>query len=312
MGNDTNKKPVLVIGGPTASGKSGLSLLVAEQLNGVVINCDSMQVYNALPILTAQPTQQDFERAPHKLYSIFEPLETCDAAKWRELAIAEINAAHAQNQLPIIAGGTGFYIKALLHGLSPIPDIDPEIRATLSKMREDLGIDEFFKAFAEIDPVMAARIDSQNGQRITRAWEVLEGTGKSLAEWQSVPPIAPPDDLAFTAITLLPDREALYNKCNTRFEWMFNSGAIDEVAEFKEKYPTEEMSLKNALGYREVCAYLEGTMSKPDAIEKSQQITRRYAKRQMTWLRNQIEADMIITDPKNETADLVALMKQKC
>ncbi len=306
-----NKKPVLIIGGPTASGKSGLALLVAEQFGGDVINCDSMQVYNGLPILTAQPTAEDFDRAPHKLYSVFEPFEMCSATKWRELAIKEINSAHSKNQLPIIAGGTGFYINTLIKGLSPIPDIDPEIRKKLCEMHQEMGTLKFFNEFEKLDHVMAKLLDSQNSQRIIRAWEVLEGTGKSLSEWQLMPPIPPPNDFDFKVVTIMPDREKLYAKCNSRFEWMFDSGAIDEVVEFKEKYPIEDMSLKNALGYKEICDYLEGVVSKEDAIKKSQQTTRHYAKRQMTWLRHQIKPDINITKPKEEVSDLVALIKQK-
>lgn len=311
MVENTNKKPVLVIGGPTASGKSGLALLMAEQFDGVIVNCDSMQVYNGLPILTAQPIREYFDRAPHKLYSVFEPLEMCSATKWRELAIEEINSAHSKNQLPIVAGGTGFYINALIRGLSPIPDIDSEIREKLNKKHQEMGTKEFFSEFKKLDPVTAKLLDSQNPQRIIRAWEVLEGTGKCLSEWQLVPPIPPPNDFDFKVVTIMPDREKLYEKCNKRFEWMFNSGAIDEVVEFKEKYPIEKMSLKNALGYKEVCEYLEGTMSKDDAIDRSQKITRHYAKRQMTWFRHQIKPDVNITEPKEEALDLVALIKQK-
>ena len=292
-------RPVLIIGGPTASGKSGLALAAATRLNGVVINADSLQVYRGLPILTAQPSDDDYQAAPHALYAALEPDDACNAARWRDLALSEINAAHAQGQLPIITGGTGFYIKTLLEGISPIPDIDPAIRDTLSQKQRELGNPAFHAAFRAVDPVMAEKLDPFNTQRVIRAWEVLIGTGKSLAEWQALPREQPPAHLRMIVVTLLPDRERLYKNCNDRFEKMLAAGALDEVRGF-----THITSpLTHALGYPELSAYLSGALSREEAVEQARQSTRHYAKRQMTWFRHQIHTDLTLIAPDADAVE---------
>ncbi|MCK5556049.1 MAG: tRNA (adenosine(37)-N6)-dimethylallyltransferase MiaA, partial [Alphaproteobacteria bacterium] len=186
--NEPAQKPVLVIGGPTASGKSGLALSLASSLSGVIINDDSMQIYQGLPLLTAHPSEEDFLHIPHRLYASLSPDDTCSAARWRNLALEEISKAHAENKLPIIVGGSGFYLKTLLQGISPVPDVPRTVRDKISALQKKLGNPEFHQAFSIHDPVMAARLDPFNTQRLIRAWEVLEATGKSLAEWHTLPP----------------------------------------------------------------------------------------------------------------------------
>jgi tRNA dimethylallyltransferase len=290
------KKPVLIIGGPTASGKSGLALSLAEQLSGIVINGDSMQIYQGLPILTAQPPAEDFAKIPHRLYAVLPPEDACSAAKWRDLALGEINKAHAENKFPVIVGGTGFYLKTLLKGISPIPDIPHTFREKISARQKELGNPGFHQELEKIDPVMASRLHPFNTQRLIRAWEVLEATGKSLAEWQDIPPVKAPDDLHFLTVTLLPPRDKLYAACNARFEQMLKAGALEEVEQFKEHCPPAA-ALNKALGYPELCAYLDGKISLEEATVTSQQSTRHYAKRQVTWFRHQITADLTVDAP---------------
>jgi tRNA dimethylallyltransferase len=210
-------KTVVVIGGPTASGKSGLALDIARRKNGAVINADSMQIYDGLPLLTAQPEAEDKEEAPHALYGALAPQDICTAARWRDMALAEIERFSAEGKLPIIVGGTGFYIKTLLQGISPIPEIAPGIREKLIARQKEMGNPAFHAALAKIDPATALKLDPFNTQRVVRAWEVLEGTGKSLAEWQSVPPVPPPAHLKFITVALLPPREILYKKLRQPF-----------------------------------------------------------------------------------------------
>lgn len=292
---------VVVIGGPTASGKSGLALDIARRKNGVVINADSMQVYDGLPLLTAQPSPEDKAAAPHSLYGVLPPQDICTAARWRDMALAEIEKSLAQGKLPVIAGGTGFYIKTLLHGISPIPEIPGGIREKLIARQKEMGNPAFHAAFAGIDPVMAARLDPFNTQRVIRAWEVLEGTGKSLAEWQAVPPVPPPAHLKFITAALLPPREKLYKNCDDRFMTMLQKGALEEARRFRES-AIPGSPLENALGYDSLCRHLDGGMTLEQAARQSAQDTRNYAKRQTTWFRNQMKADIVLAEPE---ADLV-------
>lgn len=298
--------PVLVIGGPTASGKSGLAVAVATTLNGVVINADSMQLYDGLPMLSAQPSAAETAQAPHKLYGVLSPDDVCTAARWRDMALDDIDAAHAQGRIPVITGGTGFYLKTLLRGMSPIPDIPPDIRTRLNAQQKDMGNIAFHGLLAAQDPVMAARLHPGNSQRVVRAMEVLAHTGQSLAAWQDLPPEGPPAHLRFVFVTLLPPRAQLYQQCNQRFLDMLDAGVLDEVAAFPHPDTTRgrDIPLHKALGYPELRAYLDGHSSRDDAIIAAQQSTRHYAKRQMTWFRNQFTADLVL-----ERADVDAVQR---
>ena len=290
---------VLVIGGPTASGKSGLALSVARRKNGVIINADSMQLYNGLGILTAQPSQEDLSAAPHRLYATLQPDDICSAARWRDMALAEIDRVIAEGKFPIIVGGTGFYIRTLLSGISPVPEIAPEIRDRLNARQKEIGNPAFHAELQKRDPAMAEKLNPYNTQRLVRAMEVLEGTGKSLAEWQALPPEPPPAHLKFITATLVPPRERLYAQCDARFGIMLKQGALEQVREFM-KTATPGMPLAKALGYPELSSHLAGNISLTDAISLSQQSTRNYAKRQTTWFRNQMVPDIALDAPDAE------------
>ncbi|MFP4098625.1 MAG: tRNA (adenosine(37)-N6)-dimethylallyltransferase MiaA [Alphaproteobacteria bacterium] len=287
-----DKQTILIIGGPTASGKSSRALELAHKHDGIIINCDSMQIYDGLHMLTAQPPQEDLRQAPHHLYSALHPNETCSAGNWREMAEPLIEETLKQNKTPIIVGGSGLYIKALTDGLSPIPDIPQHIRnAAMAKQRE-LGNPAFHKELAKRDAVMAARFHPFHTARLIRAWEVLEATGKSLAEWQKVKPLSPPDNWGFKIEIIIPKRPILHQRCNDRFIWMIGNGALEEIETFSKRVENREIHhnvpLLKALGYRELLAFINGESSKKEAIEKSQARTRQYAKQQITWFKNQI------------------------
>jgi tRNA dimethylallyltransferase len=286
-----------VIGGPTASGKSGLALSIAERARGTIINADSMQLYAGLPLLTAQPSEDDKKRAPHKLYEALSPHETATAASWRAQALTEIDDALNDCRLPIVTGGTGFYIKALLEGLSPIPAIPTGIRATLSAKMEEIGIDAFFAELQKADPLTAAKIDRANPQRLIRAMEVLQGTGTPLSVWQAIPPEAPPAHLRFLTITLAPPRDTLYAFCDKRFDAMIQQGALDEAARFLHRPNHIPSPLDKALGYPELCRHLRHECTRDDAVTEAKAVTRHYAKRQTTWFRHQIRADLTLDQP---------------
>lgn len=282
---------ITVIYGPTASGKTALALEIAAAQNGVIINADSMQIYDALPVLTAQPSAEEIQQAPHKLYAALDPAKRCSAQSWRDMAASEIEAALAQNQTPIIVGGTGLYLKALIKGLSPMPVVPDETRTKAMAMQKELGNPAFHSALAAKDAVMAEKLHPNDTQRLIRAWEVLEGTGKSLAHWQAIPPSAPPAHWNFEINHVNPDRALLYERCNTRFDTMLELGILDEVKALDSlielgKVPADA-PITHALGFHPFQSYLRGMTSLDEAIDKAKQETRNYAKRQITWFKNQ-------------------------
>jgi len=281
-----------IVAGPTASGKSATAMELARAHNGVIINCDSQQIYDGLPILSAQPPEEDKAEIPHLLYASLHPNDVCSAGNWREMVGPIIEETIANEQTPVICGGTGLYIKALIDGLSPMPDIPNNVRNAVVERYETIGAEKFYKELHSRDPVMAERFHVNHKARIIRAMEVLEATGKSLAEWQELEREKPPEHWAFEIHKIIPERETLYRRCNERFEWMLENGALDEVKEFDQRLQNGEITdgvpLCKALGFKELRSYLRGDISKEDAITKAQTITRHYAKRQTTWFRNQL------------------------
>ncbi|WP_374377296.1 tRNA (adenosine(37)-N6)-dimethylallyltransferase MiaA [Dongia sp.] len=287
---------VVVLAGPTASGKSALALDLAEALGGTIINADSMQVYRDLPILSAQPDATDMARAPHRLYGFLALDDACDAQRWAELAAQEIDAAHAEGRVPIIVGGTGLYIRSLVSGFSPLPDIPAEVRSAARALVKEAGAEEAHRRLTARDPETAARLRPTDPQRIARAWEVLEATGQPLSWWQAQPPV-PPTPHRFQAFAITPERAELYTAADARFLAMLERGALEEVSRAAALAPFSDGGGRKALGYAELAAVSAGTLSLSEAIPAAQQATRRYAKRQLTWFRHQLpQANFISPD----------------
>ena len=285
--------PAIVIAGPTASGKSGLALAAAQQFGGWVINADSMQVYDVLRILTARPGTDDEAKAPHRLYGVLSPHEICSAARWRDMAATEMQNAWDAGAIPIIVGGTGLYLRALTQGLSPIPDIPAAIRDHARSMLAERGNAEFHRLLAQRDPEMAARLDPGNSQRLSRAWEVIEATGLSLAHWQRQPNQGAVQAHWLTLV-LDPPREILNASCDRRFRHMVAAGAVDEAQAMADLNLPADCPASRALGLPDLIAHLNGTLSLDQAIAAGSQSTRAYAKRQGTWFRHQITGAEII------------------
>ncbi|WP_239988773.1 tRNA (adenosine(37)-N6)-dimethylallyltransferase MiaA [Paramagnetospirillum kuznetsovii] len=300
--------PAIVVAGPTASGKSGLALAIAREWDGVVINADSMQVYGGLPILTAQPSAADQALAPHRLYGILPASEACSAARWRDLAAAEMTAAWATGKLPVVVGGTGLYIRSLMQGLSPVPEIPGAVRDAARARMEALGAAAFHAALAERDPVMAARLRPSDTQRLTRAMEVLDATGRSLAEWQAEPMEGGIAARWFT-ITLAPERARLYAACDSRFKSMVKAGALDEAAAIAQWTLDPALPAMKALGLRELSAHLAGEIGLDEAIAQAQQVTRNYAKRQSTWFKHQLTASETLSEQLSESLIATIFLK---
>lgn len=289
---------VHIIAGPTAGGKSAYALRRAAKENGVIINADSMQIYDALPILTAAPRLEEMQGIPHRLYNILPPAERCSAARWCSLAHLEIARVLTEGRTPFLVGGTGLYLKALMEGLAPIPDIPQDVRENAVREQERLGNPAFHAALALKDPVMAARLHPQDTQRLIRAWEVWEATGRSLASWQIVPPDAPPAHYHYHVTLILPPRGTLYDRCNRRFDMMMENGALEETAAFARRIDKgdipEDAPVTGALGFKPLRAYLQGEQTREEALKRAKTDTRHYAKRQVTWFRHQVRAGEIV------------------
>lgn len=289
------RKKIIVLAGPTASGKSALALAIAQESDAVIINADSMQLYAAIPILSAQPTALDKAAAPHLLYGTMPATVSCSAGMWLAMAKEAIDSTLAEGRQPIIVGGTGLYVKSLLYGLSPMPDIDPSIRTATRNHFAALGNEAFHALLTVRDPLMASRLHKGDSQRMIRSMEVLEQTGISLAEWQKQPPLASYNIGDFITITLTPPRPILYRNCNSRFCTMLEHGAVDEVASLLQKGIDPALPVMKALGVPELSAYLAGSITREDATLLAQISTRHYAKRQVTWFRHQMPESLFFT-----------------
>jgi tRNA dimethylallyltransferase len=278
---------IVIVAGPTASGKSALALALAEALEGTIINADSMQVYRDLHVLTARPSAAETPRVPHRLYGEIDAAEACSAGRWRDLAVAEIAAAEAAGRLPILAGGTGLYLRALLGGLAELPPVPAEIRAEAIALHAKLGGVGFHAALRERDPRSAARLLPSDTQRLVRAYEVVLATGRPLSEWQELQPPAASSFIA-AAVLLLPPRELLYPACDARFLAMIERGAVAEAEALLARRLSPDLPAMKAVGVPELAAHLGGRTSLAAAVVAAQQSTRRYAKRQYTWFRHQM------------------------
>jgi tRNA dimethylallyltransferase len=280
----------ILIAGPTASGKSALALALAERHGGVVINADSMQVYRELRILTARPSPEEEARVPHALYGFVPASEAYSVGRYVIDAARVIAAARAERRVPIVVGGTGLYFKALLEGLSPMPAVPEAIRARWRGEAQRLGAAALHRVLMQRDPVMAARLRSTDSQRIVRALEVLEATGRSLADWQRLPgqPVLATE--ASIRIVVSPDRGELYRRCDTRFEEMLERGALEEVAALRAVALDPQLPAMSALGVAPLLAHLAGDLTLAAAAAQAKADTRRYAKRQLTWLRRNMIA----------------------
>jgi tRNA dimethylallyltransferase len=279
------EKRVILIAGPTASGKSGLALALAEKRNGVIINADSMQVYRELRVLSARPSQEDEARAPHELYGFVSGSEAYSAGRYAVDAKAAIAEARLAGKTPIIVGGTGLYFKVLLEGLSPVPEVDPDARAYWREQATQRPSAELHALLALRDPEAAKRVMPTDPQRIVRALEVFDSTGRPLSEWQRLPgdPVLAEADTVRLAV--FPDRDTVVQAIDNRFDAMLEDGALDEVRTLLSLGLSWELPIMRALGVAPLAALVEGRASRESAAAEAKAETRQYAKRQLTWLR---------------------------
>ena len=276
----------VLIAGPTASGKSALAMELAENLGGIIINADSMQVYCELAVLTARPSAADEMCIPHRLYGHVKASERYSVGRYQEEAARALAEARSGNRVAIFTGGTGLYFDALVKGLSPIPAVPVEIREGVRRRFETMGREPFFEEFARRDPETATKLRVSDTQRVQRAAAVLEATGRPLAEWQDISGRPVLAGLRVARLVLAPSREVLFERIDRRFEVMARQGALEEARLLLDLDPT--LPAAKAVGLPQLQGYLTGLGSLESAIGEAQLATRHYVKRQMTWFRNRM------------------------
>jgi tRNA dimethylallyltransferase len=281
------KPPLVVIAGPTASGKSALALALAEQIGGVIVNADSAQIYRDQRVLSAAPSEDELKRAEHRLYGVQDGALPCSAAEWAGMARREIAEVHASGRDPILVGGTGLYLRTLLDGIAPVPAIDPDIRISI----REASVEANHAKLQTLDGDAASRLNSRDSTRINRALEVILSTGRTLAEWQKQREGGVSGEVDLKPLILLPPRKWLYARCDERFAHMIDQGAVTEAERLVARKLNPNLPVMRAIGVREIMSYLLGESSLDEAIAAGQQATRRYAKRQYTWFAHQPPAD---------------------
>ena len=276
----------VLIAGPTASGKSAQALALAEEIGGMLINADSMQVYREAPILTAQPGAADRARAPHLLYGHVSAREAYSVGSWRDGAMTALKQAQDMQRTPIFVGGTGLYFMALTDGLADVPATPPEIRDAARALLDDIGVEALHAKLTDRDPLTASRLRSSDPQRVLRAFEVFEATGRPLAEWQSAPSEPVLKNKRIAAFVLDPPRPELRARIGVRFEAMVDQGGLEEAQKLQGLDPG--LPAAKLLGLRPLQALAAGTLTRAEAVDAAITATRQFAKRQMTWFRHRM------------------------
>ena len=299
---------IWLIAGPTASGKSALALTLAEATGGEVVNADSMQLYAGLRVITAGPSTDELARAPHHLFGTVDPADGWSVGRWLRAANEVLAEIGGRRRDAVVVGGTGLYFRALTHGLAEAPQIAPDVRRSVAAEFEAMGEEAFRARLATADPAAAQRIAPGDRQRLSRAWEVYVSGGIALSDLQSRADGALPVG-SWTAVAIEPPREALYARCDARLAAMVEQGALDEVRALMARGLDPDLPAMKAVGVRELAAHLAGDTDLPTALAAAQQETRRYAKRQTTWMRGQMADWPRLTglDPRDHWRQFLAL-----
>lgn len=302
-----NAQTVWIVAGPTASGKSALAVDLAQRHNGVVINADSMQIYREIPVISAQPSQEERQDIPHLLYGFQSVTDHYSAADWANAASKAIEEVFAEGRQPILVGGSGLYLQALTDGFSPMPDVAPAVRRHVCDLYDMLGSKGFHDALKKIDPVIAERLHPTDRQRCIRAREIYEVSGEPLSSWQARPKSKVAPHLSFKSLVLLPQREWLHERINRRFVLMTKDGAMEEAVHVNAMNINEPTTGMRAVGLQALRDHCEGFLTLDEAIEQGQTLTRQYAKRQYTWFRGQALPDPLAVDNTlPDTAEKIA------
>ena len=282
----TDHPHITLLAGPTASGKSALALDIAARTGAVIVNADSQQLYADLRILSARPSDEDEALADHRLYGVADAAEAWSVGRWSRAVLPLLTELTDAGRPVLLVGGTGLYFTALTKGLADIPDIPTETRDAVEAAFDAEGETVLRRRLSALDPQAARRIESGDRQRLIRAMAVAEHTGRALSDWTAdTTPLLPPG--SWTGTVIEPERETLYANCDRRVSLMIEQGALDEVRALVARGLDPALPAMKAVGVRELAAHLNGALSLPEAIDAARQSTRNYAKRQLTWFRNQ-------------------------
>jgi tRNA dimethylallyltransferase len=310
--NPVSEPKIILIAGPTASGKSALALALAEKLGGTIVNADSMQVYRDLRIITARPTPEEEARVPHRLYGHVDAAENFSVGRWCTEVADVLAATQREARAAIVVGGTGLYFSALTQGLAAVPPIPAQIRNEVRTRLASDGAEALHAELTQRDPVAAARLMPGDRARVTRALEVILATGRSISQWHESNMPACVDAVLAAKVFLLPDRDALLRRIDARFDAMMAAGALDEVRALAGRRLDPNLPAMKAHGVPWLIRHLNGEMALAEAVEGGKRDTRQYTKRQATWFRNQLP-DFVWVAPENALAavegQLLALSK---
>lgn len=277
---------ITLIAGPTASGKSRLAMQRARETGAVVINADSQQLYADLRVLSARPSVEDEAEIPHRLYGVADAADAWSVGRWSRAVMDLLAELAAEGRPVLLVGGTGLYFNALTKGLADIPPVPADIRDAVQAEFDAEGEAAFRRRLAEVDPAAEAAIFPADRQRLVRALSVHRASGRALSDWKAdTRPLLAPD--SYDALVVGPPRERLYASCDARVKMMMAQGALDEVRALVARDLSPDLPAMKAVGVRELAAHLEGELSLEDAVAAVKQSTRNYAKRQLTWFRNQ-------------------------
>ena len=305
MQDNFNKAKVIVICGPTASGKTALSIEVAKKINGEIISCDSMQIYKDMNIGTAKPTKEEMGEIKHYLIDYVLPTERYSVAEYKKDAKKAIKEVIEKGKTPIIVGGTGLYVDSLIYEIEyPEIKFDEEYRKKLEKEVEEEGLEKLYEKAKKIDPIAIQKISKTDKKRIQRVLEIYHATGKTKTEQEIISRQKEPE-YAYKVYGLLWDRQKLYDRINLRVDIMIEQGLIEEVKTILKKY-SEFPTAMQGLGYKEVVKYLNKEITKEEMIEKIKQETRRYAKRQMTWFRKNKQTIWLNAEDKQNNINIIS------
>jgi tRNA dimethylallyltransferase len=307
--NPVSEPKIILIAGPTASGKSALALALAEKLGGAIINADSMQVYRDLRIITARPPPEEEVRVPHRLYGHVDAAENFSVGRWCSEIADVLAAAQRDARTAIVVGGTGLYFSALTQGLAAVPPIPAQIRNEVRARLASDGVEALHAELTQRDPAAAARLMSGDRARVTRALEVVLATGRSILQWHEANMPARVDAALAAKIFLMPDRDVLLRRIDARFDAMMAAGAMDEVRALAGRHLAPNLPAMKAHGVPWLIRHLNGEIALAEAIEGGKRDTRQYTKRQATWFRNQLP-DFTSVAPEHALTAIEAQLRE--
>lgn len=302
---------IIVIAGPTASGKSALALDLAKTYNGVVVNADASQVYEHIPTISAAPSVEDRKIAEHQLYCYLDEAVNGNVCMWLDLAVDCVHKIWQEGKTPIFVGGSGMYIDNLINGVTPIPETPSEIRKQVANEMQKQGLSSIYQKLCKIDDKTSIMLKANDKTRICRAYEIWLSTGKTISFWYQQPMLRKLPEATFFSISLLPEKKILDERCRIRFSKMIENGAIDEVKYLLSRNLSPSLPAMSAKGVPEIISALKGEISITQAAELAVLHTRQYAKRQLTWFRNKLKADVIFKECYEGQKTLINCVKKQ-